>query len=84
MADPLRVFSVSASDGKTGQVKEISYTSCRIIGNGSFGIVFYAKLVSSRPAQEVAIKRVLQDKRYKVFFSLPLEMGNSKMESGRI
>jgi len=35
----------------------------KIIGNGSFGVVFQAKLVQS--GETVAIKKVLQDKRFK-------------------
>ncbi|KAI8050358.1 CMGC/GSK protein kinase [Syncephalis plumigaleata] len=61
--DPLRVVTVTASDGSTGEPKEISYTNCRVIGNGSFGVVFQAKLVGSN--EDVAIKKVLQDRRFK-------------------
>src|SRR5690349_18005692 len=72
--DPNKVIKVLASDGKTGEQREIAYTNCKVIGNGSFGVVFQAKLVSqgSEPAEgsskesdEVAIKKVLQDKRFK-------------------
>ncbi|KAG9509051.1 Glycogen synthase kinase-3 beta, partial [Fragariocoptes setiger] len=43
---------------------EITYDDFRVIGNGSFGVVFQARLTS--PVQEqVAIKKVLQDKRFK-------------------
>ena len=73
-------MKVLASDGKTGEQREIAYTNCRIIGNGSFGVVFQARLVHSanEPTQEnqieddtessnsIAIKKVLQDKRFKV------------------
>lgn len=80
---------VLASDGKTAEQREIAYTNCKVIGNGSFGVVFQARLVSggngnlvegagssaeagaaastSKEEQEdVAIKKVLQDKRFKV------------------
>jgi glycogen synthase kinase 3 beta len=61
------VVKVIASDGKTGDQRDISYTNCKIIGNGSFGIVFQAKLVSEHDAgDDIAIKKVLQDKRFKV------------------
>ncbi|KAK9455607.1 kinase-like domain-containing protein [Dipodascopsis uninucleata] len=50
-------------DGRTGEVKELCYTECKMVGNGSFGVVFHTKLSPS--GQEVAIKRVLQDKRFK-------------------
>jgi serine/threonine protein kinase len=36
----------------------------RVIGNGSFGTVFEAKIVET--GETVAIKKVLQDKRFKV------------------
>ena len=61
------MVKVIASDGKTGDTRDISYTNCKIIGNGSFGIVFQAKLVSEHDAgDDIAIKKVLQDKRFKV------------------
>ena len=41
----------------------ISYSAERIIGNGSFGVVFEAKVVET--GEIVAIKKVLQDKRFK-------------------
>lgn len=79
MDDPTKVVRVLASHGKTGEQKEIAYTSCRMIGNGSFGVVFQARLVHYRPdgtevpsseipegQDNVAIKKVLQDKRFKV------------------
>lgn len=71
------------SDGKTGAQRELSYTNCKVVGNGSFGVVFSAKLVSGgdvaavkvegqsglvsdQQQEEIAIKKVLQDKRFKV------------------
>jgi len=41
----------------------ISYSAERIIGNGSFGVVFQATVVET--GEIVAIKKVLQDKRFK-------------------
>jgi serine/threonine protein kinase len=35
-----------------------------VIGNGSFGVVYQVKLVHS--GEDAAIKKVLQDKRFKV------------------
>lgn len=61
--DPRKVVKVIASDGKDGETKEISYNSCKVVGNGSFGVVFQAKLLPSE--QDIAIKKVLQDKRFK-------------------
>lgn len=43
--------------------QNISYSAERIIGNGSFGVVFEAKVVETN--EVVAIKKVLQDKRFK-------------------
>ena len=44
--------------------QEVSYTDAKVIGNGSFGVVYQAKLVDT--SELVAIKKVLQDKRFKV------------------
>ncbi|KAK4797245.1 hypothetical protein SAY86_029571 [Trapa natans] len=50
--------------GQNGQPKQtITYLAERIVGNGSFGVVFQAKCLETGEA--VAIKKVLQDKRYK-------------------
>ncbi|XP_025202581.1 protein kinase shaggy isoform X1 [Melanaphis sacchari] len=42
---------------------EVSYTDTMVIGNGSFGVVYQAKLCDT--GEMVAIKKVLQDKRFK-------------------
>ena len=69
--DPHRIVRVVASDGKTNEQREIAYTNCKVIGNGSFGVVFQARLVSEpRETEDIAIKKVLQDKRFKVGFLL--------------
>ena len=44
--------------------QEVSYSDTKVIGNGSFGVVYQAKLCDS--GELVAIKKVLQDKRFKV------------------
>ena len=44
--------------------QEITYSDVKIIGNGSFGVVYQAKLLDTN--EPVAIKKVLQDKRFKV------------------
>eukprot|EP01018_Ginkgo_biloba_P015177 Gb_08050 [translate_table: standard] len=50
--------------GRNGQPKQtISYMAERVVGTGSFGIVFQAKCLET--GESVAIKKVLQDKRYK-------------------
>ncbi|KAL6438823.1 hypothetical protein ACFW04_003720 [Cataglyphis niger] len=43
--------------------QEVAYTDTKVIGNGSFGVVYQAKLCDS--GEMVAIKKVLQDKRFK-------------------
>ncbi|KAK9064754.1 hypothetical protein SSX86_016136 [Deinandra increscens subsp. villosa] len=55
---------VTTIGGRNGQPKQtISYMAERVVGQGSFGIVFQAKCLETGEA--VAIKKVLQDKRYK-------------------
>ncbi|KAJ2698149.1 glycogen synthase kinase 3 [Coemansia sp. IMI 203386] len=61
--DPRKVNRGMAHDARTGEETEIVYTNCKVVGNGSFGVVFQAELVPS--GELVAIKKVLQDKRFK-------------------
>lgn len=61
---PIEVIREKVQDGVTGETKEMQYTQCKIVGNGSFGVVFQTKL--SPNGEDAAIKRVLQDKRFKV------------------
>lgn len=61
---PVEVIREKVQDGLTGETKEMQYTQCKIVGNGSFGVVFQTKLSPS--GEDAAIKRVLQDKRFKV------------------
>jgi glycogen synthase kinase 3 beta len=56
-------MSDSAVAIEDGTEQNISYSAERIIGNGSFGVVFEAKVVET--GEIVAIKKVLQDKRFK-------------------
>ena len=58
------VIREKVQDGATGETREMQYTQCKIVGNGSFGVVFQTKLSPS--GEDAAIKRVLQDKRFKV------------------
>ena len=58
------VVREKVQDGLTGETREMQYTQCKIVGNGSFGVVFQTKLSPS--GEDAAIKRVLQDKRFKV------------------
>ncbi len=58
-------MTVVATRGRGAEIsEEISYSDTKVIGNGSFGVVYQAKLVQSN--EQVAIKKVLQDKRFKV------------------
>jgi glycogen synthase kinase 3 alpha len=45
------------------QSRSFSYTAERVIGNGSFGVVYQA--VAAESKETVAIKKVFQDRRYK-------------------
>ncbi|KAF8759025.1 Pkinase protein [Rhizoctonia solani] len=64
--DPQRIVAVHASDGATGEQVEIKYTNCKVIGNGSFGVVFQARQLGvAKHLEDIAIKKVLQDKRFK-------------------
>jgi serine/threonine protein kinase len=64
-ANSLKIVTVVATRGRGAEVsEEISYSDTKVIGNGSFGVVYQAKLVHSN--EQVAIKKVLQDKRFKV------------------
>ncbi|KAK4483450.1 hypothetical protein RD792_010637 [Penstemon davidsonii] len=55
---------VTAIGGRNGQPKQtMSYMAERVVGTGSFGVVYQAKCLET--CQSVAIKKVLQDRRYK-------------------
>ncbi|ALC47836.1 gskt [Drosophila busckii] len=59
-----KVITVVATAGYgPDTMTEISYTDSKVVGNGSFGVVYQAKLVPSNDL--VAIKKVLQDRRFK-------------------
>ncbi|XP_017065278.2 putative glycogen synthase kinase-3 homolog [Drosophila eugracilis] len=59
-----KVTTVVATNAYGADVMtEISYTDAKVVGNGSFGVVFQAKMVPSN--EQVAIKKVLQDRRFK-------------------
>lgn len=59
----LRHVIVAAKDGRTGRDIQLHYTHEKVIGNGSFGVVYRAKLMHN--GEDAAIKAVLQDKRFK-------------------
>jgi serine/threonine protein kinase len=51
------------ADSPSSSSQGISYSAERVVGHGSFGVVFQAKIVET--GELVAIKKVLQDRRYK-------------------
>ncbi|KAH9504269.1 hypothetical protein Btru_064492 [Bulinus truncatus] len=62
--DGNKVTTVLATAGQgSDRPQEVSYTDAKVIGNGSFGVVYQAKLTET--GELVAIKKVLQDKRFK-------------------
>ncbi|KAJ3295166.1 regulator of ime2 [Rhizoclosmatium sp. JEL0117] len=76
----VKVVTVLASDGKTGESMEFSYINHKVIGNGSFGVVNHVKILDTtrnggsmvnlktcgeEGTISAAIKKVLQDKRFK-------------------
>lgn len=69
--DGSKVTTVVATPGAgPDRPQEVAYTDTKVIGNGSFGVVYQAKLCDS--GEMVAIKKVLQDKRFKVKICLLL------------
>uniref|UniRef100_M1A9V3 non-specific serine/threonine protein kinase n=1 Tax=Solanum tuberosum TaxID=4113 RepID=M1A9V3_SOLTU len=54
---------VTTLSGRNGQKQTLSYMAERVVGTGSFGVVFQAKCLET--GESVAIKKVLQDRRYK-------------------
>lgn len=60
------IIREKVQDGKTGETRDLCYTQHKVVGSGSFGVVFQTKLSPS--GEDAAIKRVLQDKRFKVGF----------------
>ena len=60
-----KITTITATEGRGPPdiQKDIVYSDLKVIGNGSFGIVYQARLVDC--GELVAIKKVLQDKRFK-------------------
>uniref|UniRef100_A0A8D2GHL8 Glycogen synthase kinase 3 alpha n=1 Tax=Urocitellus parryii TaxID=9999 RepID=A0A8D2GHL8_UROPR len=73
--DSGKVTTVVATVGQGPErSQEVAYTDIKVIGNGSFGVVYQARLADTR--ELVAIKKVLQDKRFKkdeLYLNLVLE-----------
>ncbi|KAE8789614.1 Shaggy-related protein kinase theta [Hordeum vulgare] len=60
-AGQIIVTTIGGQNGKPKQ--KVSYMAERVVGTGSFGVVYQAKCLET--GETVAIKKVLQDKRYK-------------------
>ena len=58
--DPHKIVKSIASDGKAGDPKEVAYTNCKVIGNGSFSIAFQAKLVGGTNLKVITSRQMLQ------------------------
>lgn len=59
----IEVITENVNNGHTGESQSIQYTQLQMVGHGSFGVVFQTQIL---PTNEIAaIKRVLQDKRFK-------------------
>eukprot|EP01052_Picozoa_sp_SAG31_P000128 SAG31_NODE_4_length_45662_cov_15.654622_12_plen_101_part_00 len=56
--------SRSESSGTSGDSERDMYEHKKVIGNGSFGVVFQAH--HKKTGEVVAVKKVLQDRRFKV------------------
>merc|ERR1711911_392522 len=69
--DGSKITTVVATPGQgPDRAQEVAYSDAKVIGNGSFGVVYQAKLCDT--GEMGAIKKVLQDKRFKVSRPAPL------------
>uniref|UniRef100_A0A915EGJ7 Protein kinase domain-containing protein n=1 Tax=Ditylenchus dipsaci TaxID=166011 RepID=A0A915EGJ7_9BILA len=55
---------MASTNSKPERCVEVKYSNVRVVGNGSFGVVYVARL-GDETGDAIAIKKVLQDKRYK-------------------
>ena len=60
-------------EGGRIRVGEVVYKVGKEIGNGAFGVVYFAKCETNSPtdSSSFAIKKILQNSRYKVLPSSP-------------
>ncbi|KAG0178425.1 regulator of ime2 [Apophysomyces sp. BC1021] len=56
-------IAICAKDGRTGKNIQLQCSHQKLIGNGSFGTVYQARIANT--GEDAAIKKVLQDKRFK-------------------
>lgn len=63
LVDGRRPSVIASNVTTTKNMKSISYAAERVIGNGSFGVVYQATVIET--GEIVAIKKVLQDRRFK-------------------
>jgi len=65
LSEQLEKLHLGGGEHKNAQGKKqaISYAAERVIGNGSFGVVYQAVVIET--GETVAIKKVLQDRRFK-------------------
>lgn len=61
-----KTIKVVAKDARSGKQIKLEYVNKKITGNGSFGVVYQTRLVETN--EDAAIKKVLQDRRFKVSF----------------
>ena len=60
LSDSLQRLSI---DERRGRAENFTYNADKVIGNGSFGVVYQATIAET--GETVAIKKVFQDRRYK-------------------
>jgi len=78
--DPNRIIEENVFDGKSEEEIKIQYQCVKVVGNGSFGVVFQVKIVEPQTSsRDAAIKRVLQDKRFKVMPSTSHDSSNTSI-----
>jgi len=63
LAKSIKNMRISEDKKKHRKKDAISYCAERVIGNGSFGVVYQATVIET--GETVAIKKVLQDRRFK-------------------
>ena len=68
VSDEAHVTTVRATSGDIPERSidaDIQYGDLGVVGSGSFGVVFRTKLTDDQGTRTVALKKVMQDRRYK-------------------